>query len=250
MIEYRALKQGEEKEVLTIIEKAYGFVPMPHFRWKTMDNPLWKYEYAIVGETEGRIAAVEFFVPLTMKFLDKTLEVMVGGSGAVPEEFRRRGYYTRLTASAVDMVHRLRKAMLIVYVDQRVFTYPSLKKMGFYPLFYQKKYIKILSVKKVFAMAAEKLNKTRQLTSSLTVRIVPQCEEPFVLAVKEGQVSLEKDTPGCDLVIAGNIKKMVALLVGSNYRRIVYLFLKREISVRFRIKSLGKILKMAKEVIF
>lgn len=250
MIEYRALKQGEEKEVLTIIEKAYGFAPMPHFRWKTMDNPSWKYEYAIIGETEGRIAVVAFFVPLTMKFLHKTLEVMVGGGASVHPDFRRRGYYTEMAASAVDMAHRLGKAMLIVYVDQKVFTYLPLRKMGFYPLFYQRKYVKILSVKKVFAMAAEKLNKTRQVTSSLNMRIVPRSEEPFVLALKEGEVSLEEDTPGCDLVISGNIKKMVALFVGSNYKEIVYLFLKREISVRFRIKSLGKIFRVANEVIF
>lgn len=246
-ITFRALKPGEEKEVIAIIEKGYGVESLPHFRWKLMENPSWKYEYSVIGEIEGRIAAVAFLELQTITFLDKTLEVMVGGSGTVPEEFRRRGYYKKLAVSAADRTNRLGKTMFMVFVDENWFTCSALKKLGFYNIFSSEMRVKILSVRRAFTIAAEKLNNTTiDRNLSLTIRIVPDSEKPFVLQLRGGKFSIKENVAEYDLAISGDLKKMVVFFIGNTKRKIVPLLLKREIKVKVRMSSVKKIMNLAK----
>lgn len=248
-ITFRALTPGEEEEAINIIEKGFQLEAMPHFRWKLMDNPLWKYEHSLIGESEGRIAAVAFFEPQSLKFFHRTIDVLTGGSGAVHKDFRKRGYYKKMAESAVDLTNRLGKPMLIGYATENWFTYYTLKKQGFYPLFSQKMCVKILNVKKTFVIAAERLNKMEiPKEISLDIRIVPDTEEPFVLAVREGTFFIKEDAHHCDLVISGDLQRVAALFIGGVQKKILPLLLKRTVRIRIRLSSLRKVVTLTKMV--
>lgn len=261
-IKYRALKPGEEEETMSLIEKGYGFASMPHFRWKLFENPQWDYEYSVVGESDGNLVAIVLLEPIHMKFLDKTIDVLVGGGATVHPDFRKRGCYTSLITSSVDLSCSLGKTLFLVYVLQNDFTFTMLKRRGFFHLFSQKKYVKILDLRKTFALAAERLNKTGFFGNlSLSIRINPDSGEPFLVTVEKGIVSL-KDTPDSDsdsistaidididIDISGDIKKMVAFLINRNPKEIIWLLMMRKIKVQFRLQSLGNIVKMVKMVV-
>jgi hypothetical protein len=248
-IRFRALTPEDEKEAIKIMEKGYGVETLPHFRWKFMDNPSWKYDYSIVGESEGRIAAVVFLEPQRVKFLHKTIEVMVGGSGAVHEDFRQRGFYKAMTVSALDVAHRSGKKMFIAYTDKDAFTSRTLEKIGFYHFFTEEAYAKILSVKRTFEIAAEMLDVAGVDEGlSLAVKIVPDSENPFVLQLRKGKFSIEEDAQ-CDLEVSGNLKKMIALFIGDRQKKILPLIVKREVRIRFRITAMKRIIQFARFIL-
>lgn len=246
-IEFRALNPEEEDKVIDFIEKGYGFAPMPHFKWKLMDNPLWRYEHSRVGEFEGEIVAAGFFEPVAMKFLSGTIPVMIFGAATVHLDFRKRGYYKKMVISAVDVIHSLGKTMFMAYAVENEIAYPALKKLGFYHLFSQKKYVKILNIKKTFVIGAERLNKARFFkNASLNIRIVPDSEEPFMVRLQKGKCTIDEDSPDSDLALSGDLKKVVAFFIGNAQKEIITLILKRTVRVKFRITSLMKILRAAK----
>lgn len=259
-INYRTLNPGEEEKAMSLIEKGYGFAPMPHFRWKLMENPRWDYEFSVVGESDGNLVAMVLLEPVKMKFLDETIDVLVGGGATVHPDFRRRGLYTYLITSAVDVSFGLGKTVFLVYAPQNEFTFTVLKKRGFFHLFSQKKYVKILDVRKTVALAAERLNRTGFFGNlSLSIRIDPDSGEPFLVTIRKGVISF-KDSPdsdfnrsktdiGIDVDISGDIKKMVAFLINGKYKEIIWLLVMRKVKVRFRLLSLGNIVKMVKMVV-
>ncbi|MBU7017486.1 MAG: GNAT family N-acetyltransferase [Theionarchaea archaeon] len=259
-VKYRTLKPGEEEKAMSLIEEGYGFRPMPHFRWKLIENPCWDYEYSIVGESDGSLVAIELLEPVKMKFLDGTIDVLVGGGATVHPDFRRRGCYAYLITSAADLSRRLDKTVFLVYALQNDFTFTVLKRKGFFHLFSQKKYVKILNVRKTFALAAKRLNKTGFFGNlSLHIHINPDSGEPFLARVEKGIVSLI-DSPvpdsdrsnidtSIDIAVSGDIKKMVAFLINGQPKRIIHLLIMRKIRVRFRLLSLRNIIKMVKMVV-
>lgn len=249
-IEFRSLVPGEEDKAVDFIEKGYGFQPMPHFRWKLMDNPLWKYDYSRISEYNGKIVAAAFFEPVSMKFFSRAITVMVAGAGAVHPDFRKRGYYTKMTVSALEMARHLGKTMFVAYVVEREIAYPALKTMGFYHLFSQRKYVKILNVKKTFVIAAERLNKTKFFKNvSLSIRMVPDSEEPFLVRLKKGVLTVEKDSNDCDLVVSGDLKKVITLVVSNTYKEIIPLVLTGKVTVKCRLRSLVKIFRVINDVV-
>ncbi|MBU7046272.1 MAG: GNAT family N-acetyltransferase [Theionarchaea archaeon] len=259
-INYRTLNPGEEEKAMSLIEKGYGFAPMPHFRWKLFENPCWDYEYSVVGESDGNLVAIMLLEPVKMKFLDKTIDVLVGGGATVHPDFRRRGLYTYLVTSSADVSFGLGKPMFVLYALQNDFTFTVLKKRGFFHLFSQKKYVKILDVRKTVALAAERLNKTGFLGNlSLNIRIDPDSGEPFLVIIRKGIVSLRnspdsdsdssKNDICIDVDISGNIKKMVAFLINGKFKEIIWLLATRKVKVRFRLQSLRNIARMVKMVI-
>lgn len=248
-ITFRALTPGEEDKAINLIEKEYQLEAMPHFQWKLMDNPLWEYKYSLVGEHEGRIAAVAFFEPQSIKFLHRTIDVVTGGSGAVHKDFRKRGYYKKIAESAVELVKESGKSMLIGYADEDWFTYHSLKKQGFYPLFTQKSCVKILSVKKAFVIAAERLNTMGVPTTvSFAIQIVPETEDPFVLTLEKGIFSITERAHHYDVVVSGDLKRVVAHFIGGKQKKIVLLLLKRAVKVKVRLLSLKRVVMLARMV--
>ena len=259
-INYRTLNPGEEEKAMSLIEKGYGFVPMPHFRWKLFENPCWDYEYSVVGESDGNLVAIMLLEPVKMKFLDKTIDVLVGGGATVHPDFRRRGLYTYLVTSSADVSLGLGSNMFVLYALQNDFTFTVLRKRGFFHLFSQKKYVKILDVRKTVALAAERLNKTGFFGNlSLNIRIDPDSGEPFLVIIRKGIVSLRnspdsdsdssKNDICIDVDISGNIKKMVAYLINGKYKEIIWLLATRKVKVRFRLQSLRNIARMVKMVI-
>ena len=259
-INYRTLKPGEEEKAIELIEKGYGFTLMPHFRWKLMENPCWDYKYSIVGECDSNLVAIALLEPVKIKFLDKTIDVLVGGGATVHPDFRRRGCYTYLATSSAEVTCSLGKTLFMAYALQNEFTFTVLKRIGFFHLFSQKTYAKILDVKKTFALAAHWLNRTKFFGDlSLNVRIDPDSGEPFLAMVRCGVVSIEENSPDIDINIdididididiSGDLKKVVVFLINGRPLEIIRLLVTRKIRVRFRLLSLGKILRMVKTVI-
>ncbi len=248
-ITFRSLIPGEEDKAINIIEQGFQLEAMPHFKWKLMDNPLWKYEYSLIGESEGRIAAVAFFEPHSIKFLHKTIDVLTGGSGVVHKDFRRRGYYKKIAASAVDLVIQLGIPLLIGYTTENLFTYYTLKKQGFYPLFSQKICVKILSVKRAFIIAAERLNKMGVPEKiSFNIWIIPDTEDSFFLTLEKGTFSIRGDAQQYDVVLSGDLKSVVALFIGGAQKKVLPLLLTRAVKIKVRLSSLGTLIILAKVV--
>jgi hypothetical protein len=245
-ITFRSLNPGEEEQAVNTLRKGFGAATMRYFMWRFVDNPLWEYDYSVVGEYEGNIVAVSFLWPQEIKFLCKPVKIMNSGYGSVDPQFRRKGCYTITTKIAREKARNLGKTMVAGYVGENEFTYTTLKKIGFFHLFSQTNYVKILSVEKTATIAAEILNKTRIFRNlSLKIRLIPESEKSFVLRVYKGKFFVEEDSPDCDLELSGNLRKLVTLLIGNMILGIIPLVLKREVKAKFRVSSIKKVIQLA-----
>ena len=249
MIHFRSLTPGEEEEAYNIIASGYNFVTMPHIKWRFMDNPSWDYEYSAVGEVDKKIVAVSFLERQSMKILDGTIEVLVGGAGAVHPDYRRRGYYKKMNAWNIAKTRSLKIPLFAAYVVRNDITYPTLKKEGFFPFTSQHHYMKILNVKKTFILSLEMLNALPLPALSLHVRIIPQGEDPFVLQMEKGTFSISADAPRADIVLSGDIKTLIPLLANKRIVNIFALWITKKVTIRIRCASLLKVLTLFRVVV-
>jgi hypothetical protein len=49
-ITFRSLNPGEEEQAVNTLRKGFGAAIMRYFMWRFVDNPLWEYDYSVVGE--------------------------------------------------------------------------------------------------------------------------------------------------------------------------------------------------------
>lgn len=230
--------QSEDKEdIYNVIQKGYPFGSMTHFKWKLKDV---QTEYTVVGGHDS-IQAVAFFEPQTKVVCVKEAAVFVGGGGALLGVDMEAGY-TALMRYAMAMADKHNKALL-TYVATNEFTYPVLKKLGFYHLFTQRKYVKIVNVKKMMVIAAEKLNKTGIPPFSLTVRIVPDSEDAFVITVDKGSISVIEDAPA-DMCVSGDIKSLIACMMGGISASAFVLLFRKKVRITIRFGAIKGIIQL------
>jgi hypothetical protein len=241
-IQFRSLKHGEEDDVYNMLKKTYRLMSRSQFTWRFLDNPQWDFDYTIIGEIEGKIAAITFLEPQTIKFLGGTMDIAVGGVGVVNPSFRKRGYFKAMVAQNVVKTNQLKKTMFMAYVIKNQFVYPSLKKEGFFLLNFQNRYMKILNVKETFKVV---ITMAKILTFpekiSLNVKIAPESEESFILQLKNGKLFIKENNEDFDIKISGNIKKMIPSLIDRDFLGVLPLLLRRTIKICVTFSSLKKI---------
>ncbi len=234
----RRVKPGDKEHVYYIIQRGHPFGSMTHVKWKHKKR--WIPEYTVVGEHNNSIAAVAFFESQTKVVCNEGVDVLAGGGGAVlgldPKEC-----YADVMGCAATMAHDQKKP-LITYVATNEFTYPVLKELGFYHLFSQRKYVKILNVKKMIGIAAEKLEKAGVPGNiSLMIRVVPDSEPPFVVKVHKGMITVKDDAPS-DVDVSGDIKSLTAFMTGGIRAGVIPLFLRRRVKIRVHIAAVVPII--------
>lgn len=249
MIHFRSLTPGEEEEAYNIIASGYAFATMHHFKWRFMDNPSWDYSYSAAGEIDGKIVAVSFLERQSMKVLDGTVDVLVGGAGAVHPDYRRRGYYKTMNAWNIAKTRSLEIPLFAAYVLKNDITFPTLKKEGFFPFTSQHHYIKILNVKKAFISFLNVLNAFPLPALSLNVRIVPHGEDPFLLQVKKGTFSVSTDASPADIVVSGDIKTLIPFLANKKIVNIFALWITKKITITITMTSLSKVVTLLRAVV-
>lgn len=240
-------KLSEKKEkITTIITDGITFASMTHLKWRLTDRLL-QDEYTVIKHN-GVIAAVIFFDFQTKKFLSNTLQVITGGGGAIKKGFSPEKHYAQLIKYTKKEEKNSHKAMITGCVATNEFTYPLLKELGFSHLFSQRKFVKIINVKKMISIGAEKLNKANLPDISLVIRIVPSSEEPFTIRLIHGKFTIEEDTRESDIVISGNVKKLVSLLIGGMRAGIIPLVLTRKIKITIHISCFKKIIHLIRSL--
>ena len=73
--------------------------------------------------------------------------------------------------------------------------------------------------------------------------MVPDSEEPFLVRLKKGVLTVEKDSNDYDLVVAGDLKKVITLVVSNTYKEIIPLVVTGGVRVKCCIRSLVKIFR-------
>jgi hypothetical protein len=250
MIHYRTLKPGEEQAAYDIIAQSYAFTAFEYFTWRFMDNPSWKYEYTTVGEIDGQIVAVFFMEPQVMTFLDGFLTVMVGGGGAVREQYRRKGYYKMMNTLNIEKTRALGKDVYVAYAIKKDVAYGSLERSGFFPLGVQSHFVKILHIKETVESVMGLLNQ-RKVPENLVVRIriSPLSEDPFIVQVRNGTFSIQEDSSDFDMNLSGDVHEVMNAMIMKNPLKISSLLLRRKTRVRIRFSSLGNLACLIRSII-
>jgi GNAT superfamily N-acetyltransferase len=246
-ITFRTATPEEIDEIISIIEEGYEIEVMPHFKWRLLNSPEWDYTHSVVGEVEGTIAAVGLLEPQTVAFLERTLDAVIGGGVVVSKDFRRRGFYKKIVNACIATAKTFNKDLLIGYAQKDQFVYPSLKKMGFYHIFSQMRYIKILNVREAFKIAVDILNRRKVRNVSFSIRIVPKNEEPFIIQLQK--IFSLHDNGNYDIEISGDIKQVITIFAGGNLLKIIPPLLKRKVRISFGIQSVPKVIQLIKQVI-
>jgi GNAT superfamily N-acetyltransferase len=248
-ITFRTVTPEEITHIISIIENGYNIEVMPHFKWRLLDSPEWDYTHSVVGEVEGTIATVGVLEPQTVAFLKNTLDAVIGGGVMVHKDFRRRGFYKKVVNACLDTAKTLKKDLLIGYAQKDQFAYPSLKKIGFYHIFSQVRYIKILNVREAFKVAVDILNQRKHFDGSFAIRIVPKNEEPFIIQLQKIFSLCDNNNCDIDIEISGDIKQVLTIFASGNLLKIVPLLLKRKVRISFGIQSVPKVIHLIKQVI-
>ncbi len=247
---FRPLKPGEEEEVLEILKPEFRLANVSHLRWRFMDSPFWDYDYSVVGEADGRIVAAAFLEPQPMKMLDGTIDILLFGAGVVRPAYRRRGYYRGMIKWSINKSFQMRKTLVTACIVSNLFFYPALKKDGFFPLEFQHRYIRVLNMKETL-LATIEMAKMIKIPEKilLKVRIVSKSEEPFVLRLQNGKVSVEEDGPEYDGELSGDVERVIPLLIDRDFKGVAALFLKRRVKIGVRLSFLRKIVRLTKMLV-
>ncbi|MBU7023405.1 MAG: hypothetical protein HXS40_04490 [Theionarchaea archaeon] len=244
MMECRLSTPEDMEDITDILKKGHKFSSMTHMGWKLGDAILSPREYMVILEEEKKVTGTIFFESQSKQILGGTLTALTGGGGALyPEEDMPEKYSVMM--SYVQGLAEQAGHPVITFAALSEFTYPLLKKMGFHQLFHQRSYVKILDVKKMIAIAMEKLNRAHVPdTITLVMRIRPESEDPFSIRLANGVFSLEEDTGDSDIEVAGDLRKVVASLTGNAHMNLVGALLKRRVTVRVRISSMVRVLQL------
>jgi hypothetical protein len=244
MMECRLSTPEDMEDITDILIRGHRFSSMTHMGWKLDDAALSPREYMVILEEEKKVTGTIFFESQSKKVLGGTLTVLTGGGGALyPEENMSEKYSAMM--SCVQELAEHAGHPVITFAAFNEFIYPLLKKMGFYQLFHQRSYMKILDVKKMIAIAVEKLNRAHVPdTITLVMRVRPESGEPFSIRLTNGVFYLEEDTSNSDIEVAGDLRKVVASLTGNAHMNLVSALFKRQVTVRVRISSLVRVLQL------
>ncbi|MGC1122599.1 MAG: hypothetical protein WBA22_16050 [Candidatus Methanofastidiosia archaeon] len=235
------------EEVSHILKKGHRFSSMTHVGWKLDDTRQSPHDYTVILEEEKAVTGTAFFETQSKQVLGGALTVLTGGGGAVYPEENMPSKYSAMMSFAQGLAENSGHTAIITYVATNEFTYPILKKIGFHQLFHQRSQVKILNVKKMIAIAVEKLNRAGVPdTLKLVIRILPESEEPFSIRLNSGIFSLEEDTNDSDIEIAGTVRKVVASLISNAHTDVVGVLLRRQVAVRVRISSVVSILHVVR----
>ncbi|MBU7013790.1 MAG: hypothetical protein HXS52_02475 [Theionarchaea archaeon] len=233
-------------EVRHILQKGHRFSSMTHVGWKLGDSGLNPCDYTVVLEEKEMVTGTIFFETQSKQILGGALPTIAGGGGAIYPEENLSARYSAMMCYIQELAERL-EYPVITFASTNEFTYSLLRKMGFHPLFYQRNYVKILNVRKMIAIAVEKLNRTGVPDSiSLVIRVRPESEEPFSITIANGEFSLGEDTTDSDIEVAGNLGAVVASLTSNAHTNVIHSLLKRQVTFRVRISSVIRILHLVR----
>jgi hypothetical protein len=244
MMECRLSTPEDMEDITEILKKGHRFSSMTHVGWKLGDATLSPREYMVILEEEKKVTGTIFFEQQSKQVLGGALTVLAGGGGAIYPEENLSAKYSAMISYVQDIAGRAGHPV-ITFASLNEFTYSLLKNMGFHPLFYQKNYVKILNVKKMIAIAVEKLNRAHVPdTITLVIRVLPESEDPFSIRLTNGIFSLEEDTSDSDIEVAGDLRNVVTSLTSNAHMSIVSALLKRQVTMRVRISSVVCILHL------
>jgi hypothetical protein len=244
MMECRLSTPEDMEDITEILKKGHRFSSMTHVGWKLGDAALSPREYTVILEEEKKVTGTIFFEQQSKQVLGGALTVLAGGGGSLYPEGNMSAKYSAMISCVQELAGRAGHPV-ITFASLNEFTYSLLKNMGFHPLFYQKNYVKILNVKKMIAIAVEKLNRAHVPdTTTLVIRVLPESEEPFSLRLTNGVFSLEEDTSDSDIEVAGDLRTVVTSLISNAHMNIVSALLKRQVTIRVRISSVVRVLHL------
>lgn len=244
MMECRLSAPEDTEDIIEILKKGHKFSSMTHVGWKLGDAVLSPREYMVILEEEKKVTGTIFFESQSKQVLGGALTVLTGGGGAVYPEENMSAKYSAMMSCVQELAERAGHPV-ITFAAFNESIYPLLKKMGFHQLFHQRSYVKILNVKKMIAIAVEKLNRAHVPdTITLVMRILPESEEPFSIRLTNGVFSLEEDSSDSDIEVAGDLRKVVASLTSNAHMNLVSALLKRQVTMRVRISSVVRVLHL------
>lgn len=135
--EITTCRPNDYDELMILLETAYrhsrGYFPRryPHvWRRETVD-----YDNRLVVKVDGRIVSHVGIFPLKMKV--GRAEIMMGGIGGVAtlQEFRGRGFMTKLMNYAIDKMRKEGYPISILWGDRQRYGHFGYEMAGKYPLF-------------------------------------------------------------------------------------------------------------------
>lgn len=188
--------------------------------------------------------------PQVMTVLDGFPTIMVGGGGAVREQYRRKGYYKMMNTLNIEKTRALGKDVYVAYAIEKDVAYKSLKRSGFFPLGVQSHFVKILHIRETGESVMELMSQ-RKVAGNLVVRIriSPLSEDSFTVQVRDGAFSIQEDSLDFDMDLSGDMHEVMNAMIMRNPLKILNLLLKRKIRVRIRFSSLGNLAYLIKSII-